>query len=255
MSTKARPNRAQRWARRLTWATAAGLGLGAMGPFGSFFDGALAERLAYWTSMCWAGAIVLGLAVEQAAALAARWRLPLAFAAGVATLVACAPISWLSWIFGHALWPMALKGVTPLDWYGQALLIAAPLVAGALWLERRQTPPAVAQPAAEPAPAGAAAPPGLERLRDQVLCLQMEDHYVRAHLAQRSELVLATLDQAIGAMGLAEGAQVHRSWWVARAAVREAEQSGRNLTLVLTNGLRAPVARNRVAELRAKGWI
>jgi DNA-binding LytR/AlgR family response regulator len=83
----------------------------------------------------------------------------------------------------------------------------------------------------------------------------MEDHYVRVHTASGSHLVLATFGQAQAALEGAPGLRVHRSWWVADRAVAAAERDGRNLRLVLANGLTAPVARSSVAEVRAKGWL
>jgi DNA-binding LytR/AlgR family response regulator len=49
--------------------------------------------------------------------------------------------------------------------------------------------------------------------------------------------------------------QVHRSWWVARAAVADSGLNGRNLILRLKNGLEAPVSRPTVAKLKAAGWL
>jgi DNA-binding LytR/AlgR family response regulator len=83
----------------------------------------------------------------------------------------------------------------------------------------------------------------------------MEDHYVRVHTADGSRLVLATLNQAMTAIGNADGLQVHRSWWVARKAVVRAVSEGRNLRLQLVNGLTAPVARSAVAMVREAGWL
>ena len=56
-------------------------------------------------------------------------------------------------------------------------------------------------------------------------------------------------------MGDREGMRVHRSWWVARAAVVGVEVEGRNLKLRLSNDLRAPVSRASVAKLRQVGWL
>jgi DNA-binding LytR/AlgR family response regulator len=83
----------------------------------------------------------------------------------------------------------------------------------------------------------------------------MEDHYVRVHTARGSRLVLATLGQAISAVGAVEGLQIHRSWWVARKAVARPLVDGRNLRLELSNGVSAPVARASVASVRAAGWL
>jgi DNA-binding LytR/AlgR family response regulator len=82
----------------------------------------------------------------------------------------------------------------------------------------------------------------------------MEDHYVRAHTDQGSDLVLLPLKAAVAELDV-EGLQVHRSWWVARAAVTTAVQDGRNLKLRLTNGLEAPVSRASIAALRQAGWL
>jgi len=78
---------------------------------------------------------------------------------------------------------------------------------------------------------------------------------VRVHTAGGSRLVLATLSQAIAALGPTPGLRVHRSWWVAERAVRDAVADGRNLRLILVNGVSAPVARSSVAAVREAGWL
>ena len=95
-------------------------------------------------------------------------------------------------------------------------------------------------------------PPHLGR---ELLALEMEDHYVRAHTTAGSALVLMRMRDAVAELDGVEGLQVHRSWWVARAAVEREVQDGRNLRLRLRNGLEAPVARNSVPTLRAAGWL
>ena len=49
------------------------------------------------------------------------------------------------------------------------------------------------------------------RLRDAALCLQMEDHYVRVHTLNGSELRLLSM-KAASQVGEKRGDQVHRSW-------------------------------------------
>ena len=83
----------------------------------------------------------------------------------------------------------------------------------------------------------------------------MEDHYVRAHTPHGSELILIPLRQAVDELAGVEGLRVHRSWWVARAAVEGAAEGGRNLRLRLRGGLTAPVARSAVAAVREAGWL
>ena len=83
----------------------------------------------------------------------------------------------------------------------------------------------------------------------------MEDHYVRAHTRRGSDLILIPLKDAIAELGEVEGMQVHRSWWVARAAVAAPVANGRNLFLRLTNDMQVPVSRASVAKLKLAGWI
>jgi DNA-binding LytR/AlgR family response regulator len=91
-------------------------------------------------------------------------------------------------------------------------------------------------------------------LAGPVLAIEMEDHYARVHTAAGSVLLLMRMRDAVAEMDGADGAQVHRSWWVARDAVEAAEADGRNVRLRLAGGLCAPVARGQVAVLREAGW-
>ena len=90
------------------------------------------------------------------------------------------------------------------------------------------------------------------RLGRTVLCWQMEDNYVRVHTPQGSALVLMSLSQAMAVLEDLEGAQTHRSWWVAREGVAE---DGRNMRLRLSGGLEAPVSRARVGALREERLV
>ena len=78
---------------------------------------------------------------------------------------------------------------------------------------------------------------------------------MRAHTAIGSDLVLTPMKDAIAELVGVEGMQVHRSWWVARAAVLQPLSEGRKLSLRLSNGLEAPVSRGSVARLRMAGWL
>ncbi|MCI3134774.1 LytTR family DNA-binding domain-containing protein [Phenylobacterium aquaticum] len=238
------------WARRLTLATATGMLLGLIGPFGSYLNDNAVARMAYWTGLVWLGTVLHSLGFAAAVSLGARWRLPRSFSVAAGIVIASVPLAAASALIGHLAWPRYTRDLGPLDWYGQTLIVSALLVAGLLWIEGRlrTDPPS-------PAPGPTDDPRLPARLRDQALCLQMEDHYVRVHTPSGSELVLMPMREAIAALGGLEGLQVHRSWWVARRAVTEAKPAGRAASLTLTNGLVAPVARNRVTDLRAQGWL
>jgi len=83
----------------------------------------------------------------------------------------------------------------------------------------------------------------------------MEDHYLRVYTRLGSDLILMRMRDALAELDGLDGAQIHRSWWVARAAVERVVRDGRNVTLALPGGLQAPVARSQVAVLKAAGWL
>jgi len=92
-------------------------------------------------------------------------------------------------------------------------------------------------------------------LGSDIIALEMEDHYVRVHTALGSHLVLMRLRDAMAYVSEIDGRQVHRSWWAARLAVEDVKREGRNVRLVLSGGLEAPVSRAQVSELKEAGWI
>jgi hypothetical protein len=176
--------------------------------------------------------------------------------AAAATLAGCVPLALAVAMLARAVWARETAAVTPLDWYAQVLFVSAPLVAGVVWFETRGG--ARGRPGRQAAPEYPSHPPHdllSPSRRAEVICLQMEDHYVRVHTPSRSELLLLPMHQAVSALGDVDGERVHRSWWVADRAVERVDHQGRAVQLVLTNGLRVPVARNRVAELRASGRL
>jgi DNA-binding LytR/AlgR family response regulator len=128
-----------------------------------------------------------------------------------------------------------------------------------LSLDRREGRLAEVAGSASPA-VPVAAPSFLERLppswAGQLRALEMEDHYVRAHgPSGQSRLILMRMADAVRELGEADGLQVHRSWWVARRAIDGSRREGRKLRLKLDGGREVPVARDRVAAVRAAGWL
>ena len=88
--------------------------------------------------------------------------------------------------------------------------------------------------------------------RGKLLALQSDGHYLRVHTSAGSDLVLYRLSDAIRELGAEEGAQVHRSWWVAGTAV-SGERHREVLKLV--NGLEVPVSRSFRLVARERGWL
>ncbi len=118
-----------------------------------------------------------------------------------------------------------------------------------------------------PAPTIPASPKGLpeqSRLLDRlpppyragpVLALEAEDHYLRVHTPAGSTLILLRLSDAIAELDGEDGAQTHRSWWVARDAVSRVDRNDGRATLHLPGDLVVPVSRTHYRNLRAAGWF
>ncbi|MDF7776332.1 LytTR family DNA-binding domain-containing protein [Sphingomonas sp. AOB5] len=233
-----------------------------LGPFGTFalpFE----LRLVYWLALGFAGYFLYMPACRWATRLAPRLDLPEPALWIPACLIATLPMSVVVWLVnslgGTLRWPS--PGVAVVHYFN--VLVMGAIVCAVFWITQRSR--AAARPPADPPePASLPEPPAprplfLDRLpphlgRD-LIALEMEDHYVRAHTSLGSALILMRIRDAVAELEGIEGAQVHRSWWVARSAVVRDRRDGRSYRLVLTNDTEAPVARDRVAELREAGWL
>jgi hypothetical protein len=89
----------------------------------------------------------------------------------------------------------------------------------------------------------------------ELWAVQAEDHYLRLHTSKGQDLVLMRLADAVGELQGLDGAQVHRSWWVARAAVTEVRRGDGRATLTLPDGAEVPVSRTHARSLRGRGWL
>ena len=92
--------------------------------------------------------------------------------------------------------------------------------------------------------------------RSELLHLRMQDHYVEVHTAAGTEMLLLRFRDALREVENLDGLQVHRSHWVARAAVDEVERrQGGSFALRLVNGNKVPVSRSFAPGLKVQGWI
>jgi hypothetical protein len=248
------------FARAMVGATVAGVFLGLAGPFGSFLNGSAEDRVVYWVVSMWLGVAVYGVATTRIAPLARRAGVAPWFVAAPLIVVATIPQAFATRALALWFWPVLVHiPIGPLTWYLEVLLVAVPLVLGyAAWAGVLHAPPA---PPASPFEQGnaddaaslwAQMPPHLGR---EILCLTMEDHYVRVHTSRGGALLLMPMARAMAGLTTTEGMRVHRSWWVARAAVTRIDGPARSMRLHLINGMTVPVARRAVAELRAGGWL
>jgi DNA-binding LytR/AlgR family response regulator len=148
---------------------------------------------------------------------------------------------------GSASWSVVL-GVLPSVFVVSLVLSALSL------LVRRQPAQTHAAPQDAPPPKFLARLP--DKLRGgEIYAVEAEDHYLRLHTSLGQDLILMRLGDAIVELEGLEGAQTHRSWWVAKAAIASAERQDGRATLTLKDGAEVPVSRGFARTLRAAGWF
>jgi hypothetical protein len=89
----------------------------------------------------------------------------------------------------------------------------------------------------------------------EIWAVEAEDHYLRLHTSRGQDLILMRLADAVAELEGIEGAQTHRSWWVARDGMVDARRGDGRATLTLRDGTEAPVSRTYARALRERRWI
>ena len=92
------------------------------------------------------------------------------------------------------------------------------------------------------------------RYRDaELYAVSSEGHYLRIHTNRGEEMILMRLSDAVRELAEADGLQVHRSWWVAKAGIADVKSRNGQRTLILKSGNKAPVSRTFVKALKEAG--
>lgn len=231
-----------------------GVVLAILGPFGSF-DAPFWMRLAYWVpTMVIGGVIGAGSTMWFEGARLFEGR-PLVRAVVFSTFMT-AVMTFVAWgvgalVFGpeHIVFGQTFVFYV---WLITVIITAIVEVLRAQRIAAASAPVPKARPAV--APTLSARLP--EKLKGgAILALEGEDHYVRVHTDKGSDLVLIRLGDAIGEMGSTPGARTHRSWWIARQAVKSVRRDNGRTSLVLSTGAEVPVSRGYASELREAGWF
>lgn len=88
---------------------------------------------------------------------------------------------------------------------------------------------------------------------EDVMALQAQEHYVNVCARQGNRLVHHRFRDALDLVQGVPGCQVHRSYWVARAAMVTLTREGTSYRLQLTNGMKVPVGRTYLLDLKRLG--
>jgi hypothetical protein len=242
---------ARTWLRIIVVTSVVGAILAASGGFGGGLN--VVSRLANWLAVSGLGAtigVLFGVYV-----IPRHWysRRP-----------------WVSWgLIVLALWaPMSVLVALANAWFGHEVLnlelvwrvapstLATTAALTALAFFVRRADPVETHAASSGAPPAkflGRLPPKLSGA--QLWAVEAEDHYLRLHTSLGQDLILMRLGDAIGELEGIEGARTHRSWWVARAAVRGVERDDGRASITLPDGAQAPVSRAYAKLLRAAGWF
>ena len=238
--------------RGVSIALAAGALLAFTGAFG-MTELPLVSRLAYWLPVMLIGALwgnVCSRLIERYIDMDQRpWLTVVAL-----TLVISGPLSAAVWAItglsfneGQTLFLAQLP-----EFFLPVVVVTGALSALNVFLARTPVQTHAAPAGAKPARFIDRLP---VRLRGAAIrAVQSEDHYLRIHTERGSDLILMRLSDALTELEGLEGAQTHRSWWVAKDAVRDVSRGDGRATLTLEGGVEAPVSRRYARALRDAGW-
>jgi len=249
-----------------------GLVMGLLGPFGTFDLLPTALRLAYWLAVISVNWLLADAVLRRLDAVAGermpmpRLTVPL-FGACLAAVPATGVVALANGLSGIG-WPDDVAVL-----FGRVLLLLAAISLPVYTWEDMQERIAAMPDSAPPEGASSggqpeeieARQPGEDGLSlftarlsapigGRLLCLEMQDHYLKVHHTAGSELILCRMEDATRELsGL--GQRVHRSWWVAADAVDGVEREGQRILLRLSDDRRVPVGRSFRPDLKASGWL
>lgn len=228
--------------------------LGLLGPFNTEALLPLLQRLVYWCALVTltydVGSLVnavLGVWMRGQSRIALLVATTLGV--GIAVTIVVFAINYV--VFSHI--PAADEIVAFL---ATTFAICA-IVNGALHyffprMEKQGPAPVDAPPARKTAPL-------LDRLpldkRAALVAISVEDHYVRIQTTKGEDMVLLRLSDAIREVGDTNGAQVHRSHWIAFDQVTSAKRVADRAVLTMTNGSEIPVSRANLPKIKEAGLL
>jgi len=237
------------WLRGLAIMLASAAFLASAGAFGAT-SGSLPLRFGYWILLMLLGWF-WGIFVSRFFFGNPARRTHLWLRIAVSSLVIALPFSAVVALVGHLLLGnhYALSAIPQL--VGSVIAVTLAMVTISVLVDRSME--GATSASAEPAKF-------LERLPlklrgAEIWAVEAEDHYLRLHTSKGQDLILMRLADAVRELEGIEGAQAHRSWWVARDAITGAERGDGRATLTLKDGAQVPVSRTYARLLRERGWI
>jgi DNA-binding LytR/AlgR family response regulator len=230
---------------------AAGVFLALFGTFGTYAV-PFGVRLAYWVGLCLAGAVV-GTVVSRLIGREGRADARPWLYGSMTVIGVTLPFTAVVWLVSELAFQRGLRPQALPMYLAPVFIVTTAMTALNFLVQRRPTE-------THAAPVGAPAPRFIDRLPPklrggELYAVEAEDHYLRLHTSRGQDLILMRLSDAVAELEGIEGAQTHRSWWVAKAAVQDARRGDGRATLQLKGDIEAPVSRAYAKALREAGWF
>lgn len=145
--------------------------------------------------------------------------------------------------------------------YPEFLGYVAPIAVGItfiVYLFKRDGAAEVAEPASQAAPL-TATPRILSRIKPglgaRLMRLTVRDHYVEVFTDKGSQLVLMRFADALNEVSPTPGWRIHRSHWVAEAAMADIRRVDGKTFAVLQDGSELPISRTYLPKMRDAGVL
>jgi hypothetical protein len=234
------------WRGHALAAIALGLFLTFLGPFRSQEAMTTGPRMLFWLGLVGTG-YLLALGAFKLVGGTILHRVARALAA--ALFSALPQMFIVSWALLQ-IRPGRIIAVTNLPMlFLSVFAIQVVIVTIQVWIAFAQTPVTTAVETSRPVRGRLA-----QALRDDLVALEAEDHYVRLHHPSGSTLILHRFSDALAEVDPTAGLQVHRGWWVANGAVAGTFMRGGKRWLKLTNALEIPVSRTHLRRVIDRNW-
>jgi DNA-binding LytR/AlgR family response regulator len=243
-----------------------------VGAFGTDQIG-FGPRLGYWLIVMLSGALI-GIGVTAAVHAWGRLRSHIVAEGAVIALAISLPLTFVVFAASAMFFGMAPPSPTTfIALAGAVFTISASMTAvnyavshrggadaGAVASQFQDDATGAAQPSVAAAVPADTPDRFVERLplphrNAQLIALQAEDHYLRVHTDAGSTLILMRLSDAVSEIGDGVGIQTHRSWWVARDAIKAIARAEGRAELTLVNDVSVPVSRAHYRSLRQHPWF
>lgn len=230
---------------------AAGVFLALMGAFGTN-EVSVVPRMAYWVGLCLAGAVV-GTGVSQFIGREGRADARPWLYGALTVIGVTLPFTAVVWLVSELVFSGQLRPRALPIYLGPVFIVTTAMTALNFLVQRQPVETHAAQADAQPPRFLGRLPAKLRGA--ELYAVEAEDHYLRLHTSRGHDLILMRLSDAVAELEGIEGAQTHRSWWVAKSAVEAAQRGDGRATLRLKGDVEAPVSRAYAKALREAGWF